>query len=95
MSSLRQMTEQVVGDKKLQKALTNYVVEENRDLLCVTIFGGNAELCSSPEIAKLLEKEPDLMSSLMKLFEERPKGMLRKRASQMLRKLKVFRRSLS
>ena len=67
------MTEQVVGDKKLQKALTNYVVEEKRDLLCVTIFDGNAELCSSPEIAKLLEKEPDLMSSLMKLFEEKAK----------------------
>ena len=56
-----------------QKALTNYVVEEKRDLLCVTIFDGNAELCSSPEIAKLLEKEPDLMSGLMKLFEEKAK----------------------
>ena len=78
------MTEQVVGVKKLQKALTNYVVEEKRDLLCVTIFDGNAELCSSPEIEKLLEKEPDLMSSLMKLMRKRPKGMLRKRASQML-----------
>ena len=69
-----------MGDKKLQKALTTYVVEEKRDLLCVTIFDGNAELCSSPEIAKLLEKQPDLMSGLMKLFEEKAKVNVGKKA---------------
>lgn len=70
------MTEQVVADKKLQKALTTYVVEEKRDLLCVTIFDGKVELCSSPEIAELLEKETGLIAGLVKLFEEKAKADL-------------------
>ena len=74
MSSLRQKTEQVVADKKIQKAMTSYVVDDKRDLLCVTIFDGKAELCSSPEIAKLLEKQPELMAGLMKLFEDKAKA---------------------
>ena len=38
MTTLKQLTDQVVEDKKVQKALTSYV-EGGRDLLCVTIWG--------------------------------------------------------
>ena len=72
MSSLKQRTDQVVGDKKLLKALTTYV-EERRDMLCVTIFDGKGEICTSPEIAKLLEQKTDLIAGLMKVFEDKAK----------------------
>ena len=43
MTTLKQLTDQVVEDKKVQKALTSYV-EGGRDLLCVTIFAGKSVL---------------------------------------------------
>ena len=70
MTTLKQLTDQVVEDKKVQKALTSYV-EGGRDLLCVTIFAGKSVLSSSPEIAQRLEKKPELMAALMELFEDK------------------------
>ena len=72
MSSLKKRTDEVVADKKLLKALTSYV-EEGRDMLCVTIFDGKAEICTSPSVAKLLEQQTGLVEGLMKLFEDKPK----------------------
>ena len=43
MTTLKQLTDQVVEDKKVQKALTSYV-EGGRHLLCVTIFAGKSVL---------------------------------------------------
>ena len=62
----------MVADKKLLKALTSYV-EEGRDMLCVTIFDGKAEICTSPSVAKLLEQQTGLVEGLMKLFEDKAK----------------------
>ena len=57
MSSLKKRTDEVVADKKLLKALTSYV-EEGRDMLCVTIFDGKAEICTSPVCScSLLESD--------------------------------------
>ena len=70
MTTLKQLTDQVVEDKKVQKALTSYV-EGGRHLLCVTIFAGKSVLSSSPEIAERLEKKPELMAALMELFEDK------------------------
>ena len=70
MTTLKQLTDQVVEDKKVQKALTSYV-EGGRDLLCVTIFAGKSVLSSSPEIAQRLEKKPELMAALMELFKDK------------------------
>ena len=70
MTTLKQFTDQVVEDKKVQKALTSYV-EGGGHLLCVTIFAGKSVLSSSPEIAERLEKKPELMAALMELFEDK------------------------
>ena len=69
MTTLKQLTDQVVEDKEVQKALTSYC-EGGRDILCVRIFAGKSVLSSSPEIAEWLEKKPELIAALMELFED-------------------------
>ena len=67
--NLKDMTKHVVADKVFGKAIEDYGEKSCRNVLVVKEFDKRAEIIVSTNIAKKLEKKPELVKALQELFE--------------------------
>ena len=69
MVTLKEKTSEVIADKVFGKAIEDYGEKSKRNVLVVTEFENRAEVIVSTNIARKLEKRPELVKALQELFE--------------------------
>ena len=69
MVTLKEKTSEVIADKVFGKAIEDYGEKLRRNVLVVTKFENRAEVIVSTNIARKLEKRPELAKALQELFE--------------------------
>ena len=69
MVTLKEKTSEVIADKVFGKAIEDYGEKSRKNVLVVTEFKNRAEVIVSTNIARKLEKRPELAKALQELFE--------------------------
>ena len=64
MVTLKEKTSEVIADKVFGKAIEDYGEKSRRNVLVVTKFENRAEVIVSTNIARKLEKRPELAKAL-------------------------------